>query len=97
MYKRQIQINPSVLEVATVEIVAHDVVAYDGEGGFYEFPMYQSIYESPWESPDVLFPEYSQIIARFVIKVEPNNGSPATYLYKTFDIDYEVFETIYRK
>lgn len=89
-----IQINPAVLEVADVQIVAHDIVAYDGADGFYEFPMYQSIYENPWESPDYFFPDYSQILARFIIKVDPKDGAPATYLYKTFDIDYDTQETI---
>lgn len=88
-FSSNIEINPAVLEVADVEIVSHDVVAYAGKY-VYSFPMKESIYDNPWESPDVVFPDYNQIISRFIIKVEPKDGSPATYIYKSFDMDYKV-------
>lgn len=88
-----IQFNPYVQDYANIQIVAHDVVAYDGNNTF-KFPMYQDIYDSPWEAPDILFPHYSQLLARFIIKVEPKNGAPTTYLYKTFALDYSVNEEV---
>lgn len=82
-----IEINPAVESVADVEIVSHDVVAYNG-GDCYEFPMFESIYDSPWESEDEYFPYYTKVVAMFIFKVTPKNGAPASYIYKTFDLDY---------
>lgn len=93
-FSSRIVVNPAVLELADVDIVEHDVVAYAGENGIYTFPMYESIYDSPWESPAILFPKYSQVIARFIIRVKPKNGAPESYIYKTFDLDYKVNKNI---
>lgn len=30
-----------------------------------------------------------------LIKVEPKNGAPVTYIYKTFDLDYDVDHDVF--
>lgn len=94
-YSSCIEFNPDVLEVANVMILSHDVVASANGSSFYSFPMEEITYDSPWESEDILYPYYNQILARFIIKVEPKNGAPVTYIYKTFDLDYDVDHDVF--
>lgn len=89
-YSSCIEFNPAVLALANITIQSHDVVAYAGDNAIYSFPMQETTYDSPWESEDVLYPYYNKILARFIFKVEPKNGAPATYIYKTFELDYDV-------
>lgn len=50
-----------------------------------------TIYQSQWEA-DVPVPEFDKIIVKFIvkfiIKVQPKDGAPASYIYKTFDVNY---------
>lgn len=46
-----------------------------------------TIYQSQWET-DVPVPEFDKIIVKFIIKVQPKDGAPASYIYKTFDVNY---------
>ena len=87
-YTSGVVINPYLKTIADVTVEACELRAYDSEHNrFHEFPLRGTIYQSQWEA-DVPVPEFDKIIVKFIIKVQPKDGAPASYIYKTFDVNY---------
>lgn len=87
-YTSGVVINPYLKTIADVTVEACELRAYDSKHNrFHEFPLRGTIYQSQWEA-DVPVPEFDKIIVKFIIKVQPKDGAPASYIYKTFDVNY---------
>ena len=85
-YSKYIIINPTVAEVADVSIISQKVYAETKEAGLQEFPLSGVKYDSPWES-DAPIPDVNNVCIQVLVKVQPKNGIPATYITKTFYAD----------
>lgn len=90
-YSQYIIVNPAVSKVANVSVISQEVYA---SPGMLEFPVEGVEYESPWEGDNPL-PEIDGAYIKFLIKVEPKDGSPATYICKTFEADDYTWTTRY--
>lgn len=92
-YDDGLVINPSVLNIADVSIVEQDVLAWDVQTGeIVEEPFVAFHSENPYESAEIVMPTLAFAI-RFGIKVQPKDGSPASYIYKTFKLKDNWVET----
>lgn len=80
-----LKINPAVLEVADVTVVSDDYIALDEDGHVYEYNpehLHATDNSNPYETSSVL-PNLSYVL-KYVIKVQPKDGTPASYICKTF-------------
>ena len=76
-----------VKNIANVSVISQEVFAkFQDRGGLYQFPLTGVEYDSPWESDNPI-PEIENLCIRFVVKVQPKDGTPASYLCKTFYVD----------
>ncbi len=91
-YSKYIIINPTVAEVADVSIISQKVYAETTDAGLQEFPLSGVEYDSPWES-DAPIPDVSKVCIQVLVKVQPKNGIPATYITKTFYADKFTWKT----
>ncbi len=85
-YADRLVFNPELLKVANVTILSEDLVAE--EGG----PIYVNMFEYDDYTSDIPGHNIPQIHdyvfgVRFLIKVQPKDGSPASYIYKTFKLN----------
>ena len=89
-YSTSIIVNPYVKSIANVSVISQEVFAkVKDRDGLYRFPMKGVEYNSPWETDNPI-PEIDNLCIRFVVKVQPKDGSPASYLCKTFYVnDYK--------
>lgn len=85
-YEQYLQFNPEVQKIADVSVVKEQLFALDDAGNYYsnrEFSAYSSgEFGAPIENiPNVTFYVY------FTIAVKPKDGSPSTYISKSFVLD----------
>lgn len=93
-YSPSIIVNPYVSSIADVSVISQEVLAQEKKtGNLYRFPLTGAEYDSPWESDDPL-PEIENLCVKFVLKVQPKDGAPASYLCKTFYVDDYTWKTI---
>ena len=88
-YSKYVIINPSVEEIANVSILSQTVYAVTTDDigqSLIEFPLVGTIYDNPWES-DAPLPEVEGVCIKLLIEVKPNDGTPVTYITKTFYAD----------
>jgi hypothetical protein len=85
-YSQYVIINPTVLEVADVSVESQKVYAMTKESELLEFPLTGVEYANPWES-DAPLPEVNNVCIQILLKVQPKDGSSATYITKTFYAD----------
>lgn len=85
-YEDYIIINPAVEEMAEVSIVSIEPLAITASGGSLRFPLTGTIYESPYEGDDPIV-EIEDVALHVVLKVDPYNGAPESYIMKTFYAD----------
>jgi len=97
-YSKYIIVNPAVKSVANVSVVSYEILAkvdsYTSKYSLLQFPLTGVTYESPWES-DSPIPNIREICIKFIIKVEPKDGSEPTYICKTFYPDNYNWSTRY--
>ena len=72
--------------MAEVSIVSIEPLAVTASGGSLRFPLTGTIYESPYEGDDPIV-EIEDVALHVVLKVDPYNGAPESYIMKTFYAD----------
>ncbi len=85
-YEEYIVINPAVSAIANVSIVSVEPLAVLNSGAVLDFPLTGTIYENPYEGDDPI-EEISKVALQVVLKVDPYNGAPESYIIKTFYAD----------
>lgn len=87
-YADRLVFNPEVQKVANISVIAEDLIERDPATGEIimnevEFEGYSC--DMPFNNVYKPLPKYEYGV-RFIIKVQPKDGSPATYLCKTFKL-----------
>lgn len=97
-YSQYLVINPAVTRVANVSVVSQEVlVKVDnvlGGDSILDFPLTGTLYDNPWES-DAPIPDIRDIFIRYIVKVQPKDGSPASFICKSFYVDNYTWNTRY--
>lgn len=93
-YSQYVIINPAVSKVADVSILSQTVYAVTTDSTLLEFPLTGTMYDSPWEGDNPI-PDIASVAIQLLIKVKPKDGSPATYITKTFYADNYTWTTKY--
>lgn len=90
-YAVGLKINPYLLDYADVTVVSEDVIAV-GYGKItdqttrFEEVKYDNPYEESWSE----IPNIACFLLKYLIKVQPKDGSPASYICKTFRLKENV-------
>lgn len=93
-YSQYVIVNPAVSKVADVSILAQSVYAVTTTAALLEFPLIGTMYDSPWES-DAPIPDLAGVAIHLLLEVKPKDGSPSTYITKTFYADTYTWTTNY--
>ena len=90
-YAVGLKINPYLLDHADVTVVSEDVIAVGhgkitGQTTRFEEVKYDNPYEGSWSE----IPDIACFLLKYLIKVQPKDGSPASYICKTFKLKENV-------
>lgn len=55
----------------------------------YEFPLEGMMHDNPYIANDPV-PAFDEVAVQFLVKVQPKNGAPASYIQKTFRLNYTI-------
>jgi len=91
-YERNLVFNPEVTKIANVSVVSEDLILRDPNTGRIDTnitKLYKDWSDCPGHNYYDPYPEY-EFGVRFVIKVEPKDGSPASLICKTFKLNEHV-------
>ena len=86
-YADRLVFNPELLKIADVTILSEDLVAREGGAitlNLSEYDDYISTVPGSYQSMAMHNYEFG---IRFLIKVQPKDGSPASYIFKTFKLN----------
>lgn len=92
-YSEYVIVNPAVAKIADVSVISQKVYAISSNSVLSSFPLSGTIYDSPWESSNPISVE--SIAIQLLLEVKPKDGTPATYITKTFYADNCDWETTY--
>lgn len=88
-YSKFIIVNPAVAKIADISVLSQNVYAVTSAPtgqSLVEFPLIGTIYDNPWEE-DAPIPDVEKVCIKLLIEVKPKDGTPATYITKTFYAD----------
>ena len=91
-YEQNLVFNPEVTKIADVSVVSEDLILRDLKTGRIDTnitTLYSDWSDCPGHNYSDPYPEY-EFGVRFVIKVQPKDGSPATLICKTFKLEEHV-------
>ena len=91
-YERNLVFNPEVTKIADVSVVSEDLILRDPKTGRIDTnitTLYSDWSDCPMHNYSNPYPEYEYGV-RFLIKVQPKDGSPASYICKTFKLEEHV-------
>lgn len=89
-YLDEIVINPYLKTIAKVTVESYKLLAIDTEKNrIYEFPLEGMMHDNPYIANDPV-PAFDEVAVQFLVKVQPKNGAPASYIQKTFRLNYTI-------
>lgn len=69
---------------------SYKLLAIDTEKNrIYEFPLEGMMHDNPYIANDPV-PAFDEVAVQFLVKVQPKNGAPASYIQKTFRLNYTI-------